>query len=219
MSNYQGSYVNFCKMVRNLRKRGLVCWEPLLNRKERVVYLTINALKEILPLNPYFIDDRIIYHDAIVSNIVRSLLEKKYFHSSELSHEYFGKNKWNYANILEPDAIIFGENKGFSFKIAIEVELTQKSKDRIIEKFDTYIKSEFFNSVIYIFHKRNVFDSYINLVKEMQTNAASSIYKKGIGQKIFLLFKQDLFKFPLDFSENPLFVNNQELKFKEVIDG
>ena len=144
---------------------------------------------------------------------------KRYFHNCELPHEYIGKINWNYANILEPDGILFGENKGLSFKIAIEVELSRKSKDRIIEKINTYIKSEFFDSVIFIFDKRNIFDLYIRLVKEIQENSPSSIYNKGIGQKIFLLFKEDLLKFPLDFSDNPLFVNNKERKFREVLDA
>lgn len=218
LSDYRGSFISWCEMIRNLKQKGLICWEPLIHKRKRVIYLTRDAQKEMLPHDPYFIDDRIIFHDAIVANIVRSLLEKKYFHDCELSHEYIGKNNWNYANILEPDAILFGENKGLTFKIAIEVELTQKSKDRITEKINTYIKSEFFDSVIYIFHKRNVFDAYINLVKVIQENNPSPIFKKGISQKIFLLFKEDLLKFPLDFSENPLFVNNKERKFREVLD-
>jgi hypothetical protein len=219
LTKYKGSYVSFCKMMKNLQDHNLICWETIIHRRKRVIYLTREAQKAILPNDPYFIDDRIIFHDAIVSNIVRSLLGKKYFHDCELPHEYIGKNNWNYANILEPDAILFGNNKGLSFKIAIEVELTQKSKDRITEKINTYIKSEFFDSVIYIFDKRNIFDSYINLVKEIQENSPSLVFKKGIGQKIFFLFKEDLLKFPLDFSENPLFVNGKLRKFREVLDG
>lgn len=219
LTDYKGSYVSFCKMMNHLQNQNLICWQTIIHRRKRVIYLTREAQKEILPNDPYFIDDRIIFHDAIVSNIVRSLLGKKYFHNCELPHEYLGKKNWNYANILEPDAILFGQNKGLSFKIAIEVELTQKSKDRITEKINTYIKSEFFDSVIYIFDKRNIFDAYINLVKGIQENSPSSIYNKGISQKIFLLFKEDLLKFPVDFSENPLFVNNKERKFREVLDA
>lgn len=218
LSNYKGSFVSFCEMIRNLKEKGLICWEPLIHKRKRVVYLTRDAQKEILPHAPYFVDEGIIFHDAIATNIVRSFLGKKYFHRCELSHEHIGNKKWNYATILEPDAILFGENKGLTFKIAIEVELTQKSKDRITEKFNTYIKSEFFDSVIYIFNERNVFDAYINLVKEIQSTSPTPLFSKSVGQKIFLLFKEDLLKFPLEFSENPIFANNQERKFREVLD-
>ena len=218
LSDYQGSYVNFCKVIRKLKMKNLVCWEPLIHRKKRVVYLTREAQKEITPHAPYLIDDRIIFHDAIVSNIARSFLEKKYFYDSELSHEHIGNKKWNYAYILEPDAILFGENKKAHFKVAIEVELTQKSKDRIAEKINSYSRSEFFNSAFYIFHKRNVFDAYINSLREIQTSAPSSSYGKAVGQKIFLIFKEDLIRFPLDFSESAIFVNDKERKFHEVLD-
>jgi hypothetical protein len=72
--------------------------------------------------------------------------------------------------------------------------------------------------VIYIFNERNVFDAYINLVKEIQSTAPTPLFSKSVGQKIFLLFKEDLLKFPLEFSENPIFANNQERKFREVLD-
>ena len=217
MSNYQGSYISFCEMLRNLKSKDLVHWEPLLYNKKRIIYLTHAAQKELLPGSPYFIDSEIMFHDAIVSNTARSFLGKDYFYDCELPHEYYGKNNWNYADVLDPDGILYGKNKNYFFKIALEVELTRKSKERIERKIKDYIRSEFFDSVIYVFNKKNIFNAYIKYLNEIQDNAPNELYKKGINQKIFLLLKEDLFKYPLDFSHCPLYVNQQERKFSEVI--
>ncbi len=52
---------------------------------------------------------------------------------------------------LEPDAYLGVNHNEKVSKVAIEVELTQKSSERIYEKFNQYKDSSYFDYVVYFF--------------------------------------------------------------------
>ncbi len=217
LSNYAGRYDSFCEILRNLKRKGLINWDYFVYGTIKMAYLTKEAYGEMAPGYSYHLEERTAFQGIIVSNVARSLLEKKHFYECELYPEYNFKKNWKWGLILEPNAILFGKYKKEDFNIAIEVVLGQKSKSQITQKFDAYARSEFFSWAIYVFNKRDTFDAYLKMHKETHDALKPSLYKMAIGQKILFLFKDDLIKFPLDFSESPLFSIGRERKFCEVI--
>jgi hypothetical protein len=217
LSNYPGRYDSFCEILRNLKRKGLINWDYLVYGINKVAYLTKEAYGEIVPGYLYHLDHRTVFNGIMISNVARSLVEKKHFYDCELYPDYNFKKNWKWGHILEPNAILFGKSKKGNFNIAIEVALDQKLKHQVIQKFDAYARSEFFSGAIFIFHKRDTFDTYLKMLKETHDALKPSLYKMAIDRKILFLFKEDLIKFPLDFSECLLFSSSRERKFCEVI--
>lgn len=216
LSNYPGRYDSFCEILRNLKTKGLINWDYFVYGKNKVAYLTKEAYGELAPGYSYHLNDRMVFHGIIVSNVARSFLENNHFYDCELYPEYNFKKNWNRGFILEPNAVLFGKNKKED-NIAMEVMLDQKLKHQVIQKFDTYARSDFFSCAIFIFNERDTFDTYLKMLKETHDALKPSLYKMAIGRKILLLLKDDLIKFPLDFSEDPLFSSSRERKFCEII--
>lgn len=218
LSGYRGRYDSFCEMLRGLKAKGLIHWESFLHRQPKIVYLTKEVHEEIFPKSSYSLEGRTVFHETIVSIVARSLLQTKYFDDCEFSRN-FSTRRERHSYILEPDAVLFRKHKNCHLKIALELELTQNSKERIAEKFDSYIRSEDYHCATYVLNQRSVFDDYKNSVEKIHAAASNRHYKKAIEQKFFLLFKEDLLKFPLDFSEDPFFSINRERKFGEILKG
>ena len=126
------------------------------------------------------------YHDAMVSSICVELSKiKSAVEKIELEHIIKnGKSKTSFDEII-PDARISGNFNGKNFLIAIEVEINQKEKSRIIFKGNSYIKSSLYDYVFYFFPDEKVMKNY--------AKAFSSELSSEFNQKIFLFSTPQIF--------------------------
>ena len=99
---------------------------------------TLNQLKS----NRSQTDETMVYHNLFISLLGTELITRDLVHFYNLPHEY--KNSRIPSQFdpsilpdfrLEPDAYLGVNHNDKIFKVAIEVELTQKSSDRLYEKF------------------------------------------------------------------------------------
>lgn len=126
------------------------------------------------------------YHDAMVSSICVELSKiKPAVEKVELEHIIKnGKVKTNFDEII-PDARISGNFNGKNFLIAIEVEIHQKEKSRIIFKGKNYLKNTLYNYVFYFFPDERMMKNY--------AKALSSELGDEFNQKIFLFTTPEIF--------------------------
>lgn len=59
-----------------------------------------------------------------------------------------------------PDARVLGNFQGQNFEAAIELELTQKEKIRIVQKVKHYLESKYYNHAFYFFPKSSLLENY-----------------------------------------------------------
>ncbi len=78
-----------------------------------------------------------------------------------------------------------GTFRGRDFKLALEIELTRKSKKRVENKIDDYLNNNVFDYVFYLFNERSNFEAY----KRMLTNYLSEKdkSKKNQAENRFIL--------------------------------
>lgn len=69
-----------------------------------------------------------------------------------------------------PDAFIEGEHKQKEFRMAFEMELSIKSNRRIVEIFNFYNESQYFNNVLYVFGLPQVYETYLRVFRENESH-------------------------------------------------
>ncbi|MBC7428532.1 MAG: hypothetical protein H7336_07975 [Bacteriovorax sp.] len=187
-SGYTGSQSAFYKIVSKLEKNNLV--ESFMNNwsNEKFLYLKPDALKAfgqekfLLPVN---VDIR--FHDAITTKV--ALFFKSYSFVKDI---YLDQEIPKHFPIMEktPDILVVGE-KTKPFKLALEIELTQKSKLRVLDIFKRHSESKIINNIVYITDKKSLFNSYVNYLGELSTSIDCSkfifIYEKDLNAKTFNL--------------------------------
>jgi hypothetical protein len=183
-SGYQRSLSSFYKIISKLEKNQLI--DSFINTwsNEKFLYLQPLGLKvlgdekAILPVNR---DTR--YHDSICSKLALNF--KSYAFVQNL---YLDQEIPILYPLMEktPDILIEGE-KNNRFRLAIEIELTQKNKTRVQEILKSYSESKVINNVIYITDKEVIFNSYQKYLNELQNQINSSkfifIYEKDLNAK------------------------------------
>ena len=165
MTSYDKTKGAFYKSIQRFEKLKLI--ESFKNswNNEKYVYLLRDGLKllgtekALLPVNR---DLR--FHDSITSQI-GLIFNNLHFVKSVLIDQNIQNH---YPNLLNtPDIIIEGvHNK--KFRIAIEVELSQKSSSRILNTFKNYSENSFFSAIIYITDKKFIFNAYQKLIEDKE---------------------------------------------------
>lgn len=160
-SNYPLGHSGFKKIIQRIEKLGVIAGlrDPFSKRKyifltgEGIKYLSGNAklliATEGSPL-----------HDAKASEICRHFLTLPTVEKVTLEHEF------SMQNSVIPDGAINGKKNGVSYCVAFELELTQKSKSRIIGKVQSYFSSTDFDYLIYFFASKQLMNSYRNTIDE-----------------------------------------------------
>ena len=108
-------------------------------------------------------------------------------------------------NILDPDAILMANVKGRKFNIALEVELTPKSSERIIDKFREYESSEYYENVMYFFEASSTFLIYKRRLNEFY--ASHKIPKHN--QKIMLVYHPSYFNRKFSFNDCEIYYEQE----------
>ena len=87
-----------------------------------------------------------------------------------------------------PDVLILGERIK-PFKLAIEIELSQKNKTRVQDILKRHSESKIVNNIVYITDKKNIFTSYQGYLNELSGTIDSSkfifIFERDLNTKTF----------------------------------
>ena len=185
-AEYQKSSSSFYKIITKLEKNCLI--DSFINSwsNEKFIYLLPEALKiigdekSLLPVNR---DQRL--HDAIATRI--ALIFKGLPFVTDI---YLDQEIPRIYPLMEktPDILIEGV-KTKPFRLAIEIELTQKNKTRVQEIFKCHDDSKILNNVIYITDKPSVFNAYARYLDELQdqinTERFIFVLEKDLSTKTF----------------------------------
>lgn len=156
LTGYSRSQSSFYKLISKLEKNNLI--ESFINSwtNEKFLYLlpdgeSVVGSEKLLPVNR---DQR--FHDSICTKVALNLNETQFFKEIYLDH-----NIPKHFPLMDktPDILVCGANLK-DFKIAIEIELTQKSKTRMEDIFKKYSDSKVVNNIIYITDKHHIFSAY-----------------------------------------------------------
>ena len=107
----------------------------------------------------------------------------------KLPHEYRKSRMPTFEGAsLEPDAFLGVMHNDKVFKVAIEIELTQKSSERVYEKFNQYKDSSYFDYVIYFFRDKSILEAYRRRLKELMMELKDDNSRAKLSGKILFLY-------------------------------
>lgn len=159
------AYFNFCKVIRSLEKANILeAYRHPFNRKKYVYLSSAGEDKLSLKENPSAVSKDTLIHDIKVSEIAKRFVDLGWADNVELEHQLNDKRNFRVTYKIVPDALIQMNRNGIDYKIALEVELTRKNNQRIIEKAKQYAGSSFYNHVLYFFSRRDLMDKYIAII-------------------------------------------------------
>lgn len=180
------SYETAKKLIQRLKKKKIVETYRDPWNKKAYIYLSVLGEKIVSPDLNINLCKETLYHDLKVSGLCFELLKiSEVVKSIELEHKFKVPNKKSLGSEIVPDAKLFGSFKGKEFIAAIELELTQKEKSRILSKTDLYLKSTYFDFAFYFFPNQNLLNRY-RLIFEKN-------YGVEFNSRIFLFTAEFLF--------------------------
>jgi hypothetical protein len=196
------SYFNFLKKIRILEKNGILK-SVLIGRKNKHVYLSAKGLKftpldcssEIAPEN--------LTHDLIVSRVLKELLKHPSFDEGRMFHHIDNKK-------ILPDAELVGIKNGESYRLGIEVELTQKTYERVTKKFKNYRDDINYDYSFFVTNKESLFKTYCKLASQMDEDVQRSniiVLDKSLSRHKFNYQSSDYYYLNKLISFNDLFLD------------
>jgi hypothetical protein len=136
------------------------------SRKKKYLNLSVEGGKYSRFSSPFAENKTELRHDLLASNILQKLLEFNGFSSGQIINEELE---------VIPDALIYGAKRSMEYSLALEVELHQKSKKRVVNKLSKYADSRIFNYVLYVTNKRSIYDSYRKIVNELNEDVQKKV--------------------------------------------
>ena len=206
--NVQGKH-NFYRFIRDLEKKKILIGFRNPYTKKKYVYLSpIGEGQFSLQENPTAISTSSLSHDTKVSEICRELLEQGFIEGVELEHQL--QNKKQFLNRLKviPDALLVGKKNGVEFKIAFELELTQKNTQRIIEKARQYLVDDSYDYVLYFFLRAELMKKYKDVL-EMNLQAENM-------KRFMFFYSQNLMEKNMRIGEAKGILKGREMTLKEL---
>lgn len=195
------TYQGFGKQVKQLEREGFVASFRGKN-KMKYLYLTPKGSKITNKNTELMLSDGTIIHDLICSNILIEFLKYKNFISANVAHE-------NGSELIAPDGIIHAIKGDKEYSFALEVELHQKSKNRIKAKFAKYSNSLIYAHVLYVTNKPSVIRFYNSILKQMNPD---------IADKIILLLDETLSMSDFDYQNSKCWFKGEERTFNSIFE-
>ena len=180
-SLYPIKYENFRRVIIKFEGQGILKGFKDPRNKMKYLYLTSLGEKLInLDGNPISVSESTLSHDSKVSELVREFMKLECIDSGELEHELVDKRNFRNNPSHIPDGIISGKTSDGRIKIAIELELSGKSKRRMREKLEFYFDNSFYDYVFFIFPNRTFLNSYKRIMEEYPCGKAYLAYMPSI---------------------------------------
>lgn len=161
------TYKNFHRIIRSLEKQKILeGYRDPFNRKKYVYLSPFGEGQLSLDENPTALSKDTLIHDIKVTEIVKAMLAEGWIQDAELEHRVHDKRNFRTTYKIIPDAILYGSKNGVEYKIALELELSRKNNQRIIEKAFQYLQGSQFSYVLYLFPKKSLMEKYVDLMHE-----------------------------------------------------
>jgi hypothetical protein len=204
-SDYQGSASGFYKIIKKLEQHNLL--DSFINAwsNEKYLYLSPLGLKGLgLENRGLNLNREHRLHDSIVTKVARVMT----------SWSFVQRVRLNFHNreelpLLErvPDCFVEAKlNK--PLHLAVEVELTQKSRDRLEQIFRTYSESKVIHHVLYITDKRSILKSYTDYLRIR--------HNEFLAERFLFLINPNLVKGNLDLMNSQVYFKNRETTLREI---
>jgi len=148
----------FARRIKKLERLGLVKSFNLIDRKRKYLGLTDNGARISCFKNVYDEKSDQVNHDLITAHVLKELLELEDIIGGSVYHEQ--------GLSVAPDATAYIRRAGKSLCMAIEVELTQKSKRRFMHKFERYGEGQDFHFAFYVFNSYGVYRAYVEGLRQ-----------------------------------------------------
>ncbi|MBI2522490.1 MAG: hypothetical protein HYV97_18865 [Bdellovibrio sp.] len=161
----QMTYTPFAKRVQALERAGLI--RAFTKNRTKYLVLTQEGSRVSKYKNYYNENEDSLNHDMIAANILRQLLRFENFQEGHM----FVDDRWD----IDPDAVIFAKRGDAKYTLAIEVELTQKVRTRVVNKFSKYGLGKNLNHALYIFNKESCFEAYKQILGGMNDTTQGKI--------------------------------------------
>lgn len=152
----------FYKLLTRMENDGILKSKRHVSNNKKYVYLTKEVHNAFAPDTPY-ISQEILYHDAVLSSVLCKFSHLNSVKAVKKIHH--GKANYLFSTGVIPDGLVISENNEDEVKLAIEIELTRKSKERYVQKFDEYMKEDGVDIVFFFFDTFGVYNSYQNELK------------------------------------------------------
>lgn len=199
MELYSLTYQGFGRQVNKLEAEGLV-GSFRGKDKMKYIFLTSSGAKVTNQQEAFDLTDDTITHDLICSNVVIEFLKYENFISGNVLHESDSK-------LIAPDAVIHALKGDKEYSFAIEVELTQKSKERVRGKFVKYSNNLTYAHALYVTNKMSLIKSYMAILEQM---------KSEVRNKIVFLLDENLSTTQFDFINSKCWFKGEERKFESI---
>ena len=161
------TYKNFQRIIRSLEKQKILeGYRDPFNRKKYVYLSSFGEGKLALDENPTALSKDTLIHDIKVTEIAKAMLEEGWILDADLEHRINDKRNFRTIYNIIPDAVLHGCKAGVNYKIAMELELSRKNNQRIVEKVAQYLQGSQFNYVLYLFPKKSLLEKYVEVIKE-----------------------------------------------------
>jgi hypothetical protein len=161
------TYKNFHRIIRSLEKQKILeGYRDPFNRKKYVYLSSFGESQLSLDENPTALSKDTLIHDIKVTEITKAMLAEGWIQDAELEHRVHDKRNFRTTYKIIPDAVLHGSKSGIDYKIALELELSRKNNQRIIEKASQYLQGSQFNYVLYLFPKKSLMEKYVDLMQE-----------------------------------------------------
>lgn len=193
---------SFERMIAKLQRHNVVksFKDPLSNRK----FIYLSKLGErLLGASNSELSEETMFHDSRVSMIVKELLSRECFLEFKLEH-LIG----NRSQAFRPDASLSGEKKGVKFRMAFELELTRKTKDRIKSKLCYYLNHDYYSYILYMFCNHGVMHSYLNIIKDQFEDSALD--------RVILLSSESLMSRKMTIENSCGYFKNKEVTIEDL---
>ncbi len=198
LCNYKFSYFNLLDKVRKLERAGFVK-SVFVGRKHKHIFLTDQGIKLTSEDCSSEISLENLNHDILTGRFVQKLLQYEVFKDGKLFHQILDTDVY-------PDAEVKGVKKDHEYNLAIEIELTQKEKGRVKNKFVRYKKSPRYDFVLFVMHKESVFRAYNHYLEQMSDE---------VKQKIIFLMNPKFERATWEIEKSSCYYLGKEYSFNE----
>ncbi|HLE12974.1 MAG: hypothetical protein A2451_12435 [Bdellovibrionales bacterium RIFOXYC2_FULL_39_8] len=196
---YKMTLQGFGKQVNQLERAGLIASFRGRDRM-KYLYLTPNGGKLVSKEASTNLSDETLTHDLICSNALIELLKYKNFVAGNLIHDD-GKR------LLAPDGVIYAIKGEREYTCALEIELTQKSSDRIKQKLVRYANSSVYTHVLYVANKMSLVNFFNGILEQLSSEVRS---------KIVLLLDRKLSTSDFDYQNAQCWIKGEERSFESI---
>jgi len=207
--DYNYSHQAFAKRVKKLEDFGYLASVYFQNYR-KYLFLTEKGLAEAGLNNAWGVNKEIIHHDIITVNVFQYLLKLPQVKEGRIYLDLAGADRRpDCALTMQPN---FWEGK----ELAIEVEITQKSYDRVENKFRDYMnKDSPYSKVLYIIQKTPVFEAYKRSIERVDFHV-DAMKNRRCQDNIILLLAPEIKNRQFDLMDSPAFFEGRITTLRSI---